>query len=89
MKEIKNLLFLLFTVSCFSQNEVEKKQSNVFFDLKDKAINKYMLIGIQLRPASVFMSKNTKQKYQETKQRMIIIMTNETAIVREYPIARI
>lgn len=38
--KIKSLILLLTTLSCFSQNEVKKKEINVFFHLKDKAINK-------------------------------------------------
>jgi hypothetical protein len=62
MKEMKNLLFYYLLFHAFHKNEVEK--ANLMLDLKKyKAINKYMLIiGIQLRPASVFMSKIPKQK---------------------------
>ena len=39
-KKIKSIILLLITLSCFSQNGIEKKKINVFFHLKNKAINK-------------------------------------------------
>ena len=40
-KKIKSLLLIsLVTISCYSQTEDEKKEINVFFNLKDKALNR-------------------------------------------------
>ena len=79
LKKIKSILLLLFTVSCSSQNGVEKKEINVFFDLKDKAINKIYVnrdstearfsIYVEKYQTKVARDKATNDYYNDPRER--------------------
>jgi hypothetical protein len=62
-KKNKSLLLIsLVTISCYSQTEDKKKEVNVFFNLKDKALNRIYVNKDSTEAHFSIYVENTKLK---------------------------
>jgi hypothetical protein len=55
----------LVTISCYSQTEDEKKEINVFFNLKDKALNRIYVNKDSTEAHFSIYVENTKLKARD------------------------